>query len=130
MPKRMLWMALGLAATGCGIAGAVLPILPTTPFLLLAALAFARSSPRLHAWLVDHPRLGPPIDNWRRQGAIGRRAKAASIVVMAATLALSIALGLNGYVILIQALCLVGAGTFILTRPDAAEGSAGRQSAP
>lgn len=129
MPKRMLWMAMGLAATGCGIAGIMLPIVPTTPFLLLAAFAFARSSPRLHAWLVDHPRLGPPIDNWRRQGAISRRAKVASIVVMAAALALSIALGLNGVVILIQALCLAGAATFILTRPDA-QGAPHRQSSP
>ena len=59
---KVLWLTLGLLATACGVAGIVLPLVPATPFLLLAAFAFARSSPRLHGWLVAHPRLGRPID--------------------------------------------------------------------
>lgn len=115
---RPLWLMLGLVATGCGIAGIVLPLVPTTPFLLLAAYAFARSSPRLHTWLVEHPRLGPPITDWRQHGAISRRAKRAAILVMLATFGLSVAVGVPATVLALQALALAGAATFILTRPD------------
>ena len=78
MVPRVLWLLLGIAATGFGIAGAVLPLLPTTPFLLVATYAFARSSPRLHAWLMSHRQFGPLIANWQQHGAIGRRAKQAT----------------------------------------------------
>src|SRR5690606_32626271 len=100
---RIVWVGVGLLATACGIAGIVLPLVPTTPFLLLAAFAFARSSPRLHAWLVEHPRLGPPIADWRDHGAISRRAKIAAAVVMLATFAGSAAAGVRGTVLVIQA---------------------------
>ncbi len=118
MPARVLWVSLGLLSTACGIAGAVLPLVPTTPFLLLAAYAFARSSPRLHDWLVTHPRLGPPIVNWNRHGAISRRAKIAAVAVMAATLASSAAIGVSGRVLLVQVVVLAGAATFVLSRPS------------
>jgi uncharacterized membrane protein YbaN (DUF454 family) len=109
---------LGVVSTACGIAGVILPLVPTTPFLLLAAFAFARSSPRLHMWLVTHPRLGPPIDDWNRYGAINRRAKITAITVMVATLALSAVIGLSIWILLVQAIAMCGAGAFILTRPD------------
>lgn len=118
MPQRFLWLLLGLASTGCGIAGIVLPLVPTTPFLLLAAYAFARSSPRLHAWLLTHPRLGPPIESWQRHRAIGRRAKIAAAAVMAGSLALTIAAGVRWPVVLLQAAVLACAAAFVLTRPD------------
>jgi len=123
MPVRALWMTLGLLSTACGIAGVVLPLVPTTPFLLLAAFAFARSSPRLHAWLVTHPRLGPPINDWRAHGAIRRRAKIASIAVMVAMVAISVVASVNSSVIMIQAVVLCAVATFILTRPDGPENS-------
>jgi hypothetical protein len=72
---RPLWIALGAASLVTGLVGAVLPLLPTTPFLLLAAYSFARGSPSLHAWLIEHPRLGPVIEDWQRYGAIALRAK-------------------------------------------------------
>ena len=119
MLQRVLWLLLGLLSTGCGIAGIVLPLVPTTPFLLLAAFAFARSSPRLHAWLVRHPRLGPPIESWRRHGAIARRAKAAAAVVMVGSLALTVAAGVRWEVVLLQAVILACTAAFVLSRPDA-----------
>jgi uncharacterized membrane protein YbaN (DUF454 family) len=115
---RPLWFVIGLTATACGFAGAVLPLVPTTPFLLLAAFAFARSSPRLHDWLVSHPILGPPIDNWRAHGAIAGRVKVLAVIVMLATLAASLLAGLDGWIIGLQAGVMALAAAFIVTRPS------------
>lgn len=118
MPARTLWLILGLVSTTCGIAGIVLPLVPTTPFLLLAAYAFTRSSPRLHNWLVTHPRLGPPIADWNAHGVVRRGAKLSAVAVMVATFLISVMIGLSGTILLIQAVVLCGAATFVLTRPD------------
>lgn len=72
---RFLWIAAGVALTGVGVVGVVLPVMPGTIFLILAAACFARGSPRLEAWLLGHPRLGPSILAWRRHGAIPVKAK-------------------------------------------------------
>jgi len=125
MAPRFLWLLLGLGATGCGIAGTVLPLVPTTPFLLLAAFAFAKSSPRLHAWLTTHPQFGPLIDNWQQHRAIGRGAKRAAIVMMGLALAMSWLLAVPGWILVVQAVVLAGVATFILSRPD---GPAGPQA--
>lgn len=118
MTTRVLWLLLGYAATGFGIAGVFLPLVPTTPFLLVAAYAFARSSPRLHHWLTSHPRFGPFIDNWQRYGAIGWRAKLSAVALMGVALAASWWFGAAAWVIALQALAMAGAGAFILTRPN------------
>lgn len=118
MTRRLLWLTLGLVSTGCGIAGIVLPLVPTTPFLLLAAYAFARSSPGLYVWLVRHPRLGPPIRSWRRHRAISRRAKWLAVGSMAAALALTLALGFPSHILLIQAVVMVPVAAFVLSRPS------------
>lgn len=115
---RILWLAAGLACTALGIIGAILPLMPTTVFLLAAAACFARSSPRLHGWLLDHPTFGPPIRNWQEHGAISRGAKRLAVGTMAVVLGLSLVFGLSRLALGGQAaLILVGAG-FILTRPD------------
>ncbi len=72
---RSLWYALGLIALALGIVGIALPVVPTVPFLLLAAGAFARSSPRLERRIMNHPTYGPPVRAWRERGAISRLAK-------------------------------------------------------
>lgn len=118
MITRGLWLALGLASVGLGVAGAVLPLLPTTPFLLLAAFAFARSSPRLHAWLTTHPQFGALIDDWRRHGAIGRRTKRVTVGLMVAMLAAGWLAGLSILLLGVQAAVLGCMAAFILTRPD------------
>jgi hypothetical protein len=115
---RASWLAVGWLAVACGVAGIVLPLVPTTPFLLVAAYAFARSSPRLHAWLLAHPQLGPPIESWQAHGAISRSAKTTAIVVMGVTLFASWMLGVPGWVLWVQAAVMAATATFILTRPD------------
>lgn len=83
--QRAVFGALGLGFVVLGVAGTVLPVLPTTPFLLLALWAFARSSRRLHDWLYHHPRLGPGLRAWRDHGVVPRRAKVIAVIFMLAS---------------------------------------------
>lgn len=89
---RALYLGAGLLFVALGAIGAALPLLPTVPFLLLAAFCFARSSERLHRWLLEHPRLGPPIGAWQRHGVISPRAK----VLALTSLAISVGAGYAG----------------------------------
>ena len=73
---RIIYFCLGWVFVALGVIGAVTPLLPTTIFLIAAAACFARSSPRLEAWLLDHPTFGKPLRDWRASGAIPRPAKA------------------------------------------------------
>ena len=118
-PVRALWFAGGMVALALGLIGVALPLLPTTPFILLAAFAFARSSERWHHWLVTHRVFGPMIENWQATGAIAPRAKRMAILAMAAAFGLSAAFGLAYWILAVQFLCMAGAASFILTRPDA-----------
>lgn len=72
---RALLLILGFLFLGFGLAGIFLPLLPTTPFLLLAALCFERSSDRFHRWLLDHSLLGPFIRDWRERQVIRLKTK-------------------------------------------------------
>lgn len=119
---RWLWLLFGLLSVGLGILGAFLPILPTTPFMLLAAFAFGKSSPRFHRWIVDHPTFGPPVRDWQSHGAISRRAKVMATTAMLAVLLLSVVLGLKWQIIAVQASILVAVSIFILTRPEPPSG--------
>jgi uncharacterized membrane protein YbaN (DUF454 family) len=83
-----MWRALALASTALGIAGVFVPILPTTPFLLVAAWAAGKGWPQFEAWLVAHPRLGPPIRRWRDHRAVPRSAKWAAVASMLLSAAL------------------------------------------
>lgn len=115
---RLIWLFSGLLATALGITGVVLPLLPTVPFLLLAAFCFARSSERLHSWLISHPKLGPPIENWNAHGAISKRAKIAATISIAAAFSISLILGVKLFVIIVQAITLGCVLVFIWTRPN------------
>ena len=73
--RRSWFFAAGVVMLALGVIGAFLSVMPTTIFLILAAWCFGRSSPRLEARLLDHPRFGPVIRDWREYGAMPRRAK-------------------------------------------------------
>jgi uncharacterized membrane protein YbaN (DUF454 family) len=77
--RRWLLRAAGLALVGLAAIGVIVPGLPTTPLLLLAAAAFARSSPRLHAWLLANPVFGPLIREWQETRTVPARAKVIAI---------------------------------------------------
>ena len=72
---RTLFLLGGWACVSLGVLGIFLPVLPTTPFMILAAACFARSSPRFERWLLDHPRFGPTLREWRERGAVPQNAK-------------------------------------------------------
>ena len=114
---RLAWMTLGILALGLGALGVLLPILPTTPFVLLAAFAFAQSSQRLHDWLLDHNLFGSLIANWRRYGAISRGAKTVSVASMAVVVLVSILIGVPIFILVVQLLVLGACAWFILSRP-------------
>ncbi len=83
---RLLGQALGWCCVGVGMLGLLLPVIPTTPFLLVAAWAFARSSQRFHDWLLNHRWLGPPVRAWCQHGVVPTTAKAMALTTMAASL--------------------------------------------
>jgi uncharacterized protein len=90
---RALYLVVGLLCVGLGVIGAFLPILPTTPFMILAAAAFAKSSQRLERWLLEHKRFGPPLVAWRKHRVIPMRVKLLSWSSMVASLALMMLTG-------------------------------------
>jgi uncharacterized membrane protein YbaN (DUF454 family) len=80
---RLLWRVLAVVFVALGLVGAVLPVVPTVPFLLAAAWAGGRGWPALEQWLLDHPRYGRTIRQWRSAGIVSRRAKWAASLMMA-----------------------------------------------
>ncbi len=81
--KRQFYLAAGLISLALGSIGVILPLLPTVPFMILAAFCFANSSPRLESWLVEHRVFGGHIRNWRDRRAITRRGKWAATIAFA-----------------------------------------------
>jgi len=86
---RYVLLGIGWASVALGVIGIFLPVLPTTPFLLLAAACFARSSKRFYEWLVNHPRLGPWIRDYLDGEGIPLKGKVYAIGLMWASIALS-----------------------------------------
>jgi uncharacterized membrane protein YbaN (DUF454 family) len=87
--RRALFTVTGFAATGLGVLGILLPLMPATPFLLLAAYFFSRSSPRFHRWLLTNRVFGSYIDNYRSGRGLGLTEKIVTIATLWAALAIS-----------------------------------------
>lgn len=115
--RRALYLAAGLLSMALGALGAFLPLLPTVPFMILAAFCFARSSPALEARLTGHPLFGPHIRRWRDHGAISRRGKKAATAAFLFSALLALALMRLPWSLLPTAAALIG-GTWIWTRPE------------
>lgn len=90
--RKHLWAVLGWLNLALGIIGAVTPLLPTTVFILMAAACFSRSHPALEQKLLDHPRFGPAIRDWRTYRGMRRQTKRIGLLTMAASFSISLAM--------------------------------------
>lgn len=115
--RNLFYLILAYFFAGLGIVGAFLPLLPTTPFLLLAAWAATRGSPELHEWLYNHPRFGPPLIAWEEKRAVSTGAKITALVFMALSWTLMLFMTEGPLVPAITAVLFVCGGTYLLTRP-------------
>lgn len=116
---RPIWFSCGAIAILLAVIGVFLPIFPTVPFLLLAAICFARSSKKAHKWLLEHDTFGPAIRNWQEKGAISRRSKWAATSAMLAALVISVIMDIPEWVLIVQAGTICGVALFMWSRPDA-----------
>jgi hypothetical protein len=116
-PLRWLLFAAGWLFTAIGIVGVILPGIPGTVFLILAAWCFARSSPRFEHWLVTHPRFGPPVVKWRERGAIAPRIKLVAIGSMALSWGI-VWLTAPPVGIAASGICLAASALYVVTRPS------------
>ena len=116
--RAWAWRVAGLVSLALGVIGIFLPLLPTTPLLLLAAYCFGRGSERLLKWLLEHPRLGPPIRDWREHRAISRRAKILAGLAMVVVITVSLVTDVPRWVLISQVVVLALASAFIFTRPS------------
>lgn len=115
--KRFWWKLSGVVFVGLGVVGVIFPLLPTTPFLLLAAFCFDRGSPAMHKWLINHAHLGPVIKSWNDHGAVPISAKIIAIVFMSGALIGGIYLQLSLWVLVLQAVIFTAVAVFLITRP-------------
>lgn len=116
--KRIIYLIIGWIAVACALVGTILPIVPTVPFLLVAAWAFGQSSEELRQKLLSHPVFGPDIRRWQERGAIRRPAKILAVVAMAGSVVITAALDAPVYALVLQAAVLTMVSVFIVSRPE------------
>ncbi|MFC5082843.1 YbaN family protein [Microvirga arabica] len=119
---RQLYLCLGYASFGLGVIGIFLPVLPTTPFILLAVWFFARSNPALAERLYSHPRFGHLLTAWRDQRAIPRRAKITALSMLAVSYGLILWLSESDILPVVLAIIMGGVALYIATRPPPRDG--------
>ena len=116
---RIFYLIGGCLCVLLAVLGVFLPLLPTTPFLILAAFCFSRSSERLHRWLLNQPTFGPMIHDWEQHGVIRRRTKYVSTTLMLALISYPMLfVPILPAVKLVIALTMLCVLTFIWTRPS------------
>jgi hypothetical protein len=113
---RALLAAAGSISLGLGVAGVFLPLLPTTPLLLLAAACYVRSSERMSRWLLDHPHLGPYIRDYREGRGMPLRAKVTTLVVLWLTIGISVVFGVSAFWLRLLLVAIATAVTVHLLR--------------
>ena len=117
--KKIVLLLIGWFFVALGTIGLFLPVLPTTPFLLISLWAFSQSSERFHDWLYHHRVLGPPLQDWSKYGIIPLRAKIIALSTMALSATLVILFSSAPWYGLVGMLALMGVGAgFVLSRPS------------
>jgi uncharacterized membrane protein YbaN (DUF454 family) len=125
--RRHIYLCLGYGSLALGIAGIFLPVLPTTPFVLLAVWCFSRSNPALAERLYSHPRFGILLTTWRDQKAIPLRAKITALSMLALSYGLILWLSDSTVLPYVLAAIMGGVALYITTRPSPREGSTSRK---
>lgn len=121
-PLRYGLIALSWVFISLGLLGAILPLLPTTPFLILASICYAKSSPKFYNWLMNHPVCGTDLRQWTVSGIIRRKTKLLAITLMAISMTPTIVflIPLVSVKLLLTAIG-VSVALFIATRPETTE---------
>ena len=92
---KLMWVSLGSLFVGLGAIGVIVPGLPTTPFLILAAACYIRSSQRLYDWLISNKRFGPYLKDYREGKGIPRKAKRLAVVMIVVFVSFSVVFGIE-----------------------------------
>jgi hypothetical protein len=108
---------LGMVLMAIGLIGLWVPVLPTTVFMIGAAACFARSSPRLYAYITEHRTFGPPLRQWFEEGAISKAGKAAALFGMGLGMFLVIVLTRSSTWISFAAIIMLASGWYVMSRP-------------
>jgi uncharacterized protein len=116
--RRIAYLSAGIVSVALGAIGAFLPLLPTVPFLILAAFCFARSNPVWEQKLLNHPRYGATLRAWREKGVVGRRAKLAATGAFAVSAVLGFTMLSVPWSLIPLGVGLV-CGTWLWLRPEA-----------
>lgn len=116
-PKWLYWL-LAVAALALGLIGIVVPLLPTTPFLIVALWAAGKCSPKLESWLINHPKLGPVLKGWQDHRAIPLTAKWLSSLMMLSSLGFIWYRGAGAMVIVTVAVIMAIVMAYIFSKPS------------
>ena len=117
--KKKLLLSIGFISLGLGVIGSILPLLPTTPFILLSAYCFSKSSDKFYHWLISIPKFGDMIKNWNEKGTIDRKSKFLCLVSISGVIVYFSGfsdLPLTPKIILPTV--LIPVLTYVLTRPE------------
>lgn len=118
---RVCLYVLAICSLGMGIIGVFVPGLPTTVFILIAAWAAARSSPKLHLWLLEHKLFGPILRNWEAGGFVSGKAKRAATLTMLISVLIMLLAGVPLWALLFASGCMACVAIYLWRRPEPPE---------